>query len=117
LPTKVGEQRHHILPYNLRNEQLLKDIGYDATSKENMIYLPSSDDGSGRTIHRGKHLKSYDDNWRDVLADIQDDLDAGDINAQEARQRVKSAVEQTRGDLQNGRTPLNKAGVSNKKLC
>ncbi|WP_373777556.1 RHS repeat-associated core domain-containing protein [Glaesserella sp.] len=53
MPTKRGYQRHHIVPYSLRNHPAFKRTGLDINSALNLIYLPVA-----KGIHPTKSIHS-----------------------------------------------------------
>ena len=56
MPSIPGYQKHHIIPQQLRNHELIKRAGANIHASNNIISLPTSEDAHPtRTIHTGSH--------------------------------------------------------------
>ncbi|WP_284407511.1 RHS repeat-associated core domain-containing protein, partial [Acidovorax sp. SUPP3434] len=48
---RTGQERHHLIPHELKDHSIFSMSGMDINSAHNMIYLPRDDDGSGKATH------------------------------------------------------------------
>jgi hypothetical protein len=102
-----GWQAHHIVPWELKDHTLLRDLGFDANSIDNGVPLPCSG-GSCLSIHYGSH-PIYDGAMERFLNRI----DGMSISDDEKRRLVAEGVEKARQALLSGHPPLrNKDGAT-----
>ena len=70
MPTKQGYQRHHIIPYSLRNHPAFKRTGLGINSALNLTYLPATKGiHPTKSIHHGwsEAHKIYNKNIEKML--------------------------------------------------
>ena len=109
---RPGDQIHHIIPENRKNNDLLLKLQYDIESTENKMALPSQyslDDI--RTVHNGRHSASYGLEWDQKLAQIEALLDTGAIDASRALSMIRDAQDEVRGELNIGVRDLNRRSI------
>ncbi len=112
MPTRQGYQRHHIIPYSLRNHPALRRLGqsFNINGATNMMYLPVCEGihPTDRGLHRGWTLEHHDYNQ-----DMNRALNSIERRAQRecwSRRRVQTAVRNLqmsqRAQLGNGSRSL-----------
>lgn len=114
MPSIPGYQKHHIIPQQLRNHELIKRAGANIHASNNIIYLPTSEDAhSTRTIHRGSHPE-----YTAITQSEMDDLVKLGKNNNWTQKEYKDALDKLtakkRADLRNGKTFLNKNSIRSK---
>ncbi|MBP9878439.1 MAG: AHH domain-containing protein [Alphaproteobacteria bacterium] len=106
-------QIHHIVPQELKDHTLLKEVGFDFDQRKNLMFLPTKKGSSTlnvqRSIHEGRHM-------REVKEGILESLDGismkrtlyGWSNEQTLHAIQKEIITPQRYLLKIGKLPLNK---------
>jgi len=107
-PGTPAFQSHHIIPFSLRDHDLLEASNFNINSIHNGIPLPCDlDDCSGSTIHFLDHP-----NYTEVLEDFLDEIqkmrtrDKDPISDPAAADAIIDGIEDLREALANGTIPL-----------
>ena len=48
---KKGQERHHLIPHELKDHSIFAMSGMNINAAHNMMYLPAQPDGSGKATH------------------------------------------------------------------
>ncbi len=107
--TRRGYQRHHILPYSLRNHSLFQKSEMDINASRNMIYLPVADGinpNPNKSLHRGWNSVHAD--YNNALIQQLDDLEALATAENWDKNRIQSEIVQLQ---QQSRTGLNDGSI------
>jgi RHS repeat-associated protein len=51
MKAKKGQERHHLIPHELKDHSIFSMSGLDINAAHNMVYLPRDPDGSGKATH------------------------------------------------------------------
>ena len=51
MKTRKGQQRHHLIPHELKDHSVFAMSGMNINAAHNMMYLPAQPDGSGKATH------------------------------------------------------------------
>jgi hypothetical protein len=112
----IGYSLHHISPKSLSDHAIWGKIGLDPNTTINTIALPTrAGINPTRTVHRGMHLASYTNQFRDLFDRLNRQIDAGQITPAQAREIVREALARMRQDLRKGEKMLNKASEDAKR--
>ena len=114
MPSFSGYQKHHIIPQQLRNHELIKRAGANIHASNNIIYLPTSEDvHSTRTIHKGSHR----DYTKLTEAEMDRLVELGEKNnwtQAEYKKALDDLTAKQRADLRKGKVILNKNSIRSK---
>ena len=114
MPSIPGYQKHHIIPQQLRNHELIKRAGANIHASNNIIYLPTSEDAhSTRTIHKGSHR----DYTKLTKAEMDGLVELGEKNnwtQAEYKKALDDLTAKQRADLRKGKVILNKNSIRSK---
>ncbi|WP_370389323.1 RHS repeat-associated core domain-containing protein [Snodgrassella alvi] len=117
MPKIDGFQKHHIIPQQLKNHNLIKAAGMNIHSVKNIMYLPTSADAHAtRTIHNGSHF-AY---TRDIEAQMSDIYERGqkeNWTQKQYKQALNKLIKKERINLRSGKTILNKNSIRPSKGC
>ncbi|MBX9448090.1 RHS repeat-associated core domain-containing protein [Dickeya chrysanthemi] len=109
MPVMPGYQKHHNIPQSMANHPAIVNSGYDVNNSRNITQLPSSKEAikadPGRTVHRGRHNKAYDDLVRGQL----DAIHANNASPEVKRMQIDALSDDLGHKLRNKKIKLNKA--------
>nr|WP_237397877.1 RHS repeat-associated core domain-containing protein [Gilliamella sp. Lep-s21] len=108
MQTKQGYQRHHIIPYSLRNHSLFQKSGLDINSATNMKYLPVTkgiDPNPNKSLHKGYNSEHAD--YNDIIAKRLDALERVATREKWSQTRIQTEIHnlqhRTRTELNSGK--------------
>ncbi|ELY2909884.1 RHS domain-containing protein [Cronobacter dublinensis] len=109
MPVMPGYQKHHNIPQSMANHPAIVNSGYDVNNSRNITHLPSSKAAivadPGRTVHRGKHNKAYDDLVRGQL----DAIHASNASPEIKRLKIEALSDDLGNKLRSKKIKLNNA--------
>lgn len=73
MKTRKGQQRHHLIPHELKDHSIFAMSGMNINAAHNMMYLPAQPDGSGKVTHSNFKLGGCPHN--DYNGKVADKLD------------------------------------------
>ncbi|WP_303838847.1 DUF6531 domain-containing protein [Apibacter mensalis] len=108
MPTKQGYQRHHIIPYSLRNHTLFQKSGLDINNATNMKYLPVAegiDPNPNKSLHKG--FNSVHADYNDIMGKRLDALERVATKEKWSPTRIQTEIHnlqhRTRAELDSGK--------------
>ena len=114
MPSIPGYQKHHIIPQQLRNHELIKRAGANIHASNNIIYLPTSEDvHPTRTIHRGSHPEYKKATEREMNRLVE----LGEKNnwtQADYKKALDDLTTKQRAELRKGKVILNKNSIRSK---
>ncbi|MCX8729213.1 AHH domain-containing protein [Gilliamella sp. B2969] len=117
MPKIDGFQKHHIIPQQLKNHNLIKAAGMNIHSVKNIMYLPTSADAHAtRTIHNGSH-KPYTRKIERQMDDIYERGQKENWTQKQYEKHLNELIKTERMDLRRGKTILNKNSIRPSKGC
>ncbi len=117
MPKIDGFQKHHIIPQQLKNHDVLKKAGMNIHSVKNIMYLPTSADAhSTRTIHNGSH-KPYTRKIERQLNEIDKRGQKENWTQKQYKTALNELIKTERTYLRSGKTILNKNSIRPSKGC
>ena len=109
MPVMLGYQKHHNIPQSMANHPAIVNSGYDVNNSRNITHLPTSkaaiEADPGRTVHRGKHNKAYDDLVRGQL----DAIHASNASPEIKRLKIEALSDDLGNKLRSKKIKLNNA--------
>jgi len=109
-------QVHHIVPSALKKDPFLNDIGFKFEAEFNKIALPVYKElKSLRTIHRGRHVNAYQNQFKRLAEELERQVASGKISRAEALRRFRERVAEVRARLRKNEERLNRASDEKKK--
>ena len=117
MPKIDGFQKHHIIPQQLKNHDVLKKAGMNIHSVKNIMYLPTSADAHAtRTIHNGSH-KPYTRKIERQLNEIDKRGQKENWTQKQYKTALNELIKTERTYLRSGKTILNKNSIRPSKGC
>ncbi|TDR42424.1 RHS repeat-associated protein [Tahibacter aquaticus] len=109
MKAKKGMERHHIIPYHLKDHPVFQSSGLNINAAHNMMYLPRKAGGAGtKTRHSyfrlgDCHHNKYDDYMQNVLDDVQRQAKTNKWDAQRLQKELMDIAKTSRRELNAGR--------------
>ena len=103
---RQGFQSHHILPLSFHQHPVIKSSNFDIRSLSNIVFLPTPRIANMcpiRTIHCGRHNRTYDLYWRNHL----DEIAEMSLNSADTCREIELRIRSMRDRLMLGAIALN----------
>ncbi|WP_202984008.1 AHH domain-containing protein [Snodgrassella sp. ESL0323] len=114
MPGFPGYQKHHIIPQQLRNHELIKRAGANIHASNNIIYLSTLEDvHPTRTIHKGSH-RVYTDALESKMNALVEIGEKNNWTQADYKAALDKLRRQQRADLRNCKVFLNKNSIRSK---
>ena len=107
---RKGMERHHIIPYHLKDHPAFIASGLDINAAHNMIYLPREAGGAGSKTSHAKfrigdcHHNEYNEFMEQALDKVLDNAKQNNWSKQKIQDAISGIQKGTRIDLNTGRT-------------
>lgn len=109
MKARKGTERHHIIPYHLKDHPVFQSSGLNINAAHNMMYLPRKDGGPGtKTRHSNFrlgdcHHSKYDNYMQNLLDDVQRQAKANKWDTARVQKELMDIAKTSRRELNAGR--------------